>query len=80
MISERCLTTGADEVIGHGDLGVLRLDALGLQGVADAFIPLSGGTEKWELFLLGQYTATKLTLKLQTHIIAKFSVDFLFMH
>lgn len=46
MISNWQLTTGAEEVISHGDLGISRRDALGLQSVADAFIPLPGRKER----------------------------------
>lgn len=80
MISKWCLTASADEVISHRDLGIIRLDALSLQSVLDALIPLQGRKEKCELFLFENTMQAKLTLKLQTHIIAKFSVDFLFLH
>lgn len=46
MISKWRLTAGAEEVIRHGDLGISRRDALGLQSVADAFVPLPGRKER----------------------------------
>lgn len=45
MISLWELTAGAEEVISHRDLGIIRHDALCLQSVADAFIPLRGRKE-----------------------------------
>lgn len=40
MISIWPQTASADEVVSDGDLGISRRDALGLQSVADAAIPL----------------------------------------
>lgn len=83
MISKWRLTASADEVIGHRDLGIIRRDALSLQSMFDAFIPLRGGKEKYDLLLFStsqKHNATKLRLKLQTHIIPQFSVDVLLMH
>lgn len=76
MISKGQLTAGAEEVIRHGDLGISRRNALGLQSVADAFIPLPGRKERWD-FSFGKQRERRW---LQTHIIAKFSVGFLFLH
>lgn len=62
MISEWHLTTGAEEVISHRDLGVVRADAVSLQSVSDAFIPLRGRKEKYDFFKLKK-TTTTTTLK-----------------
>lgn len=79
MISKWRLTASADEVISHRDLGIVCVDPLSLQSISDAFIPLRGRKEKCDL-LICKYSATKNTPKLQTHIIAEFGVDFLFVH
>lgn len=79
MISKWRLTASADEVISHRDLGIVCLNAISLQSISDAFIPLRGKKEKCDL-LICKYSATKNTPKLRTHIITKFSVDFLFVH
>lgn len=61
MISKWRLTASADEVISHRDLGIIRRDALSLQSVSDAFVPLRGRKEKCDLFLFGS------TMQLNLH-------------
>lgn len=62
MISEWRLTASADEVISHRDLDIFCRDAVSLQSVFDAFIPLRGRKEKCDL-LICKYGATKNTPK-----------------